>query len=368
MSLDLHSKPFDEGTIEKLWIFRNYINEWLPVFLSKPNPSVKEINICDFFAGPGKDSKGVDGSPLILLKSIKQYENFVKTNNLKVKIYFNDYSKLKIERLKMNIDKAGSLPKNIEITYSRQSFETAFDTISSKIDKSNSANFFFLDQNGIKFITEDVFQKILSFQKTDFIFFISSSILYRFKKHPDIQKYFPDTKSDKFSPSEYFNIHRSVLSYYKSLIPQNEKYFLAPFSIKKGSNIYGLIFGSRHVLGIEKFLKQCWASDTTRGEANFDIDSDNLIENQCCLFPDQEKPKKICSFSKALRDGILCGDLKSNKEIFEFSLSQGFLSSHAKSELTQMLREGLIEKVISVSYESWKKKEEFIHLKKVTHA
>ena len=261
MSLDLHNKPFDEGTIEKLWIFKNYINEWLPVFLSRPNPNVKEINICDFFAGPGKDTKGVDGSPIILLKSIKQYESFIKTNNLKIRIHFNDYSKRKIESLMANIEGLGSIPENIEITYSRHPFETAFGNISSKINRSNSANFFFLDQNGIKFITEDIFKKIIGFQKTDFIFFISSSILYRFKKHPDIQKYFPDSKKDEFSPSEYFSIHRSVLAYYKSLIPQNEQYFLAPFSIKKGSNIYGLIFGSRHVLGIEKFLKQCWASD-----------------------------------------------------------------------------------------------------------
>jgi three-Cys-motif partner protein len=175
MSLDLHNKPFDEGTIEKLWIFKNYINEWLPVFLSRPNPKVKEINICDFFAGPGKDTKGVDGSPIILLKSIKQYESFIKANHLKIQIHFNDYSKRKIESLKANIEGLGSIPENIEIAYSRHPFETAFGNISSKINKSNSANFFFLDQNGIKFITEDIFKKIIGFQKTDFIFFISSS-------------------------------------------------------------------------------------------------------------------------------------------------------------------------------------------------
>ena len=52
MSKDLHNIPFDEGTKVKLSILREYIKEWLPVFLSKEEPIWKEINIFDFFAVP----------------------------------------------------------------------------------------------------------------------------------------------------------------------------------------------------------------------------------------------------------------------------------------------------------------------------
>ncbi|MDR0506513.1 MAG: hypothetical protein LBH32_06830 [Dysgonamonadaceae bacterium] len=38
---DLHSKPFDKGTITKLEIFENYAKEWLPTFVM--SSSVKEI-------------------------------------------------------------------------------------------------------------------------------------------------------------------------------------------------------------------------------------------------------------------------------------------------------------------------------------
>ncbi|KKK85629.1 hypothetical protein LCGC14_2771360, partial [marine sediment metagenome] len=61
--MDFHNKPFDDETILKLEIFRGYTREWLPVFLSKRTFS--SVNIFDYFAGPGKDSHGQEGSPLL---------------------------------------------------------------------------------------------------------------------------------------------------------------------------------------------------------------------------------------------------------------------------------------------------------------
>ncbi|MFO7903844.1 MAG: hypothetical protein R6U98_14365, partial [Pirellulaceae bacterium] len=49
---------------------------------------------------------------------------------------------------------------------------------------------------------------------------------------------------------------------------------LYPFTLKKGANIYGLVFGSKHPLGVEKFLDLAWSKNEINGEANFDIDKD----------------------------------------------------------------------------------------------
>lgn len=38
-----HDRPFDEGTLTKLQIFQLYAREWLPVFLSKPEPIRREV-------------------------------------------------------------------------------------------------------------------------------------------------------------------------------------------------------------------------------------------------------------------------------------------------------------------------------------
>jgi three-Cys-motif partner protein len=68
---DFHSKPFDQATVTKLDIFEKYLESWLPVFIH--SPFVKTINICDFFAGTGCDSKGIPGSPLRSLNIINKF-------------------------------------------------------------------------------------------------------------------------------------------------------------------------------------------------------------------------------------------------------------------------------------------------------
>jgi three-Cys-motif partner protein len=60
---NLHLKPFDESTCEKLGLYREYLREWLPVFIH--NQHIDSIQVFDFFTGPGRDIDGTSGSPLI---------------------------------------------------------------------------------------------------------------------------------------------------------------------------------------------------------------------------------------------------------------------------------------------------------------
>ena len=92
MAKDFHAEPFDAGTIKKLEIFRGYIQKWLPVFLSA-NRGFSNVAVYDFFAGPGKDAKGVYGSPLIIIEEVKRYLNDTTKSHaigVNVSLYFND--------------------------------------------------------------------------------------------------------------------------------------------------------------------------------------------------------------------------------------------------------------------------------------
>ncbi len=91
VSKGFHKKQFDTGTLLKLAIFRGYISQWLPVFLSrfiKPR-----VCIYDFFAGPGGDLDGRPGSPIIIKDEVSKYlnnDNRCKASGVSVNIYFND--------------------------------------------------------------------------------------------------------------------------------------------------------------------------------------------------------------------------------------------------------------------------------------
>lgn len=75
MTKRFHDTPFDDATQLKLELFRRYIRNWIPVFLTRqkdgrPN---RPVHIFDFFAGPGRDSKGAPGSPLIVAQELQAF-------------------------------------------------------------------------------------------------------------------------------------------------------------------------------------------------------------------------------------------------------------------------------------------------------
>jgi hypothetical protein len=206
----------------------------------------------------------------------------------------------------------------------------------------STANLLFIDQSGVKLITEDVFSQIINLKQTDFLFFISSSFFSRFSESNEFKKYLKISRTEIENKS-YYHIHKIVLQYYRSLIPANKKYYLAPFSIKKGSNIYGLIFGTNHTLGMEKFLNVCWGIDKHRGEANFDIDKEKINDNEPTLFSELNVPNKRQVFESDLENKIIDRQLNSVISVYTFSLNNGFLPKDANKVLKELKSKGKID-------------------------
>ena len=95
---NLHKNSFDEGTLDKLDLYREYLQEWLPVFI---NGSLIDIlQIFDFFAGPGFDVDGNPGSPVItceeICNAIKQGGN---QRSKIIRVYFNEKNGGKFKNL-----------------------------------------------------------------------------------------------------------------------------------------------------------------------------------------------------------------------------------------------------------------------------
>src|SRR5690606_24080300 len=88
------------------------------------------------------------------------------------------------------------------------------------------------------------------------------------------------------------------------LLPEGKETYLGQFSIRKGANTYGLIFGSQHPLGIHKFLEVAWKNDRICGEANFDVDRDNIAQHELLLAFDEFKPKKLNQFETDLEQAF----------------------------------------------------------------
>ncbi|MBC7382803.1 MAG: hypothetical protein H7296_07375 [Bacteroidia bacterium] len=142
----------------------------------------------------------------------------------------------------------------------------------------------------------------------------------------------------------HYKIHKLVLNHFRELVPKQKKYYLSSFSLKKGSNIYGLIFGSGHPLGIEKFIDTCWKIDPERGEANYDIDEENISQSQFNLFTNElSRPNRLMSFEHALESKILSQEITSDKDIYLFRILYGFKEAHVKKVINKLIASNKLE-------------------------
>jgi three-Cys-motif partner protein len=324
---NFHNKPFDQGTRVKLDLFAKYVEAWLPVFLSI-GTRPRKLTIVDFFAGPGKDADGSDGSPLVLLREIRKYTRIVESQGSTISLELNEANTKKAKKLQTVMEEQ-QIPRRLCTwkVYSQQ-FEEAFARLYPTLQKG--PNLIFLDQQGMKFISDSVFRQMTALPQTDFIFFIASSFIRRFSAHPYFKKHLA-IPSGSISGRSFNDTHRVVTDYYRGLTSEIADYFIGSFSIKKNSNLYGLVFGSQHPKGLEKFLRICWKIDPDRGEANFDIDDDGLDARNPHLFPEMDIAKKVALFQHRLELSLLHGEIKTDGEVYLRCLKDGMLPMHGKS-------------------------------------
>lgn len=317
---NLHDKPFDETTLVKLDIFEKYAQAWIPTFVMTPN--VKTICIFDFFAGTGYDQLGKEGSPIRLLNKIKEQINNVKEKNVIIQLYLNEFDNKKhselVEAVKNYIDEF-ELGNFVKLEIENKDFDVCFFEQLEKIRKLPSL--VYLDQNGVKFLREKYFNEFLTMKQTDFLYFASSSYLKRLGEEPEFQGVIEDLSLIK--SSKVHESHRILVEEMKKKIPSNSMVKLYPFSLKKTSGVFGIMFGASHYKAVEIFLNLGWKINSMNGQANYDID-DDLQKTQGNLFEDP-KLTKLQAFEKKLTTMLLNGELKSNKDTLEFCYSEGHI-------------------------------------------
>lgn len=336
-SKNLHEKPFDEGTLAKLEIFEDYAEAWLPTFIMRGDP---QIHIFDFFSGPGCDSSNVPGSPIRLLEKIKKQQGRILQKKSKIFLHLNEYEpnrkvqnkyKLLVENCKNFIEKNPKFKYFLELKYYNQDTEALFNNLLPQIEKYPSL--VYMDQSGVKFISKKYIETLSHIKTTDFLFFVSSSYFKRLSQTEEFQQVLKFT-SEEITSIEYRNIHKIVVDKIKSSLEKDSEVMLFPFSIKKGANIYGIIFGATHYRAVDKFLSISWKKNEINGSANFDID-DDISKAQLSFF--EKSLTKIEKFKNELENKIINGIFTTNKQVLIFTYETGNYYRHA-SELLRSLK------------------------------
>jgi three-Cys-motif partner protein len=344
---NLHENPFDQTTIAKLEIFEDYAEAWIPTFVMSDISDT--ICIFDFFAGTGYDKNSIEGSPIRILNKIKHQIGNIFQKKKIVKLYLNEWepdrkTQLKFESLKAScneyLDKNLDVKRAIDINFYNEDFEEVFPKLLPLIKQFPSL--VYLDQNGIKFLSEKYFLELEKTKQTDFLYFVSASYFWRFGESKEFKVHLNiDMTSAKKDPYKF--IHRNIIDQIRKKLPSNSKLKLYPFSLKKGPNIHGIIFGASHPRAVDKFLTIAWKRNETNGEANFDIDDDKK-KAQLVIFEDK-KLTKIEDFKKNVKERILSKEIQNNFELLNFVYNEG----HVGSQAAECLRE--MKKAKQIDYE-----------------
>lgn len=167
MGKNLFNKPFDEGTIDKLEIFEDYFKEWLPVFISRQPIIWEEIQILDLFGGAGTDTKGIYGSPMRIIATLNQSKELIQKSKVKIRVVINEYDKEIYDLLTRNLELIADRTLYVLETYN-EDFIVVFNKYFESMKRT--PNFLFLDQNGIKQITEEIFQSLSGSSEQIFCF------------------------------------------------------------------------------------------------------------------------------------------------------------------------------------------------------
>lgn len=170
----------------------------------------------DFFAGTGYDKNNVKGNPIRILTQISEQVGNIFRKKQRITIYFNELDSEKFALLKLActefIDINNGLKRCcdrqfLKIVYTNKACEEIFDGYLEKMQKVPSL--VYLDQNGVKFLQDKYFQKLIHCKQVDFLYFISSSYFTRFGNKEEFKNILNiDLEKARKNPYKY--IHQTL--------------------------------------------------------------------------------------------------------------------------------------------------------------
>lgn len=325
----------EEHSKEKVGFYKKYLDLYLTVLIN--SNYTESINIYDIFCGVGiyseDDSKG---SPVIAMESIiKQLEQH--NSSKKISLLINDGDIKRVERAQKYIEDNYGNKFNFSV-YNLLS-EDIFKLTISKIKntKNNENNLVFIDPHGYKHIYKKDILDIMEAGKSEILIFLPIHLMYRFIKPTqtdiDNTSYIPlkrfmtefNLKYSVKSPKEYIEHIQKAFSF-------TEKYFTASYILESDSkNQYALFFITKNLKGLEKAVHTKWELDKLCGKGFEQKKAPSLFEAV-----DKEEKNENCLEVLDNKLNIFLQENKTNNELYEFTLKNGFLIKHTNEVLRKL--------------------------------
>lgn len=301
----------------------------------------KKIHIHDLFCGEGLYENGGEGSPLVIMREIKDlyFKNVSGNPNLpKINCFFNDIDNRKVLNVEKAIaDKSLHYLQFGELNFTSEDYKDLLNELANKVAKLyNEKAFIFIDPYEYKHIKISHIRELLKGKKSEVLLWLPTQFMYRFESNgtPTALKDF----IEEIVPFKDWTNSESVWKFVGQLKEGFQKgvgleYFVDNFTIEKDKNtVFCLFFFTPHIKGFEKMLEAKWEIDSEYGKGWTYTDNTPSLFYEQKTNPLEEKIKVYLS-----------NKCPTNAELFEFTLRQGFLPKHTNEILFNWQANGKID-------------------------
>jgi three-Cys-motif partner protein len=271
--------PIEPHTQAKHLILARYLKAWLPIMASFNG----RILYIDAFAGPGRYSKGEEGSPLISLKILLDNPLFQSASRKCNAVFFfieedkERANALKEELKQMIADRP--LPRWVEYNIIQGEFALEMTKILTAIEQDGkllAPTFAFIDPFGYSGVPLEVIARIARNPRCEcLITFVYESIVRHGGKSESwiqghIEQLFgtADWKAILEGDNPQERLSKSIELYRNQLISCAKFKFVRTFSMYDRSNQpeYVLFFGTNNRKGLSVMKQAMWKADPLSGQ------------------------------------------------------------------------------------------------------
>jgi three-Cys-motif partner protein len=324
----------------KVRLLSEYLKRYLNIIAN--DPYTERIKIYDLFCGEGLYENGGEGSPLAIMRCVKDlhFANVARLSRIiPIDCHFNDIEEWKVEKVK-NVIKEKSLyyPTFGEMSFSCIDYKKQVAELEKLVARLKKQKIFvFIDPYEYKHISVKEIKSLLLYKNSEVLLFLPTQFMYRFdaKGTPQALKDFIEEitveyKEWKESGSGWDYVDQLKTAFRSYLGPNH---FVDTFTIEKDRNsVFSLFFFTSHIKGFEKMLESKWKIDTEQGKGwNFSGNPPSLFIE----FKTNPLEERLNTF---LREST-----RTNGDVYEFTLRAGFLPEHANEVFYNWQRKGSLK-------------------------
>ena len=326
--------PHSEAKVKLLHL---YLERYLTILSN--SKYVGDVYVYDLFCSEGLYSDGGKGSPIIILETIAELQENFKASGKQLGrffCHFNDIESWKVEKLQNIVEEEKLKPENCEIEYSVEDYKNLLQRV-VQVTKNfkNEKAFIFIDPYGYKDVRVSDIIRLLEPGCNEVLLFLPTQFMFRFesKGTPESLVSF----IEEIMPKEEWPESETGIEFIENLTDAfkkavTHKYFVDSFIIARDKNqFFCLFFFTSHIYGFDRMLDAKWKIDEEEGRGW-------QFEEENTLFSQVQKTPNTLKFERSLIEYL--GRLRSNAEVYEFTLRNSHLPAHTNEILLKLQKDG----------------------------